>query len=88
MLQAASNSIYNVKNHPYYSSSSAPMPVALTVNGGSPERSEQPECRFFMNTGTCKYGDDCKYNHPGVRISQQPPNLLNPFVLSARPVSL
>uniref|UniRef100_A0A1J3CPS2 Zinc finger CCCH domain-containing protein 3 n=1 Tax=Noccaea caerulescens TaxID=107243 RepID=A0A1J3CPS2_NOCCA len=82
---AASNSIYNVKNHPYYSSSSASMPMAVTVNGGLPEISEQPECRFFMNTGTCKYGSECKYSHPGVKSSQPPPTLFNPFILPARP---
>lgn len=90
MLQAASNSMYSVKNHqPYYSGSSASVPVAVALNRGLPESSEQPECRVFMNTGTCKYGDDCKYNHPGVRIlPPPPPNLMNPFVLPARPVSL
>lgn len=41
-----------------------------------------------MNTGTCKYGDDCKYSHPKERLLQSPPNLLNPIVLPARPVSL
>ncbi|KAL1212352.1 Zinc finger CCCH domain-containing protein 3 [Cardamine amara subsp. amara] len=84
---AASNSMYNVKNHqPYYSGSSASVPVAVAFNRGLPESYEQPECRFFMNTGTCKYGDDCKYNHPGVRISPPPPprNLMNSFVLPAR----
>ncbi|KAJ0236129.1 Zinc finger CCCH domain-containing protein 3 [Hirschfeldia incana] len=79
----ASDSMYNVKNQPYYSGSGASMPMAITLNGGLPE---QPQCRFFMNNGTCKYGDDCKYSHPGVRImSPPPPNLTNPFVLSARP---
>ncbi|ESQ36425.1 hypothetical protein EUTSA_v10007912mg [Eutrema salsugineum] len=82
---AASNSMYNVKNQPFYSGSSASMPMAVTLNGGLPERSEQPECRFFMNTGTCKYGDDCKYNHPGARISPPPPNLINSFILPMRP---
>ncbi|KAJ4907220.1 Zinc finger CCCH domain-containing protein 26 [Raphanus sativus] len=39
--------------------------------------SERAECRFFMSTGTCKYGDDCKYSHP---------NLTHPIVvLPARP---
>ncbi|KAG7653106.1 Zinc finger CCCH-type [Arabidopsis suecica] len=82
---AASNFMYNVKNQPYYSGSSTSMAMAVALNRGLSESSEQPECRFFMNTGTCKYGDDCKYNHPGVRISQPPPNLINPFVLPARP---
>ncbi|KAG2320248.1 hypothetical protein Bca52824_013461 [Brassica carinata] len=80
----ASNSMYNVKNQPCYSGSSASMPVAVTLNGGLPERSEQAQCRFFMNTGTCKYGDDCKYSHDGVRVTS-PPNLIDPFLLPARP---
>lgn len=88
MFQAASNSMYSVKNNqPYYSGSSASVPMAVALNRGLPESSGQPECRFFMNTGTCKYGDDCKYNHPRVRVSPPPPNLMNPFVLPARPVS-
>ncbi|CAH8282989.1 unnamed protein product [Eruca vesicaria subsp. sativa] len=72
----ASNSMYDMKNQPYYSGSSVSMPM--------PER---PQCRFFMNTGTCKYGDDCKYSHLGVRIMSPPPppNLINSFVLPARP---
>ncbi|XP_010484523.1 PREDICTED: zinc finger CCCH domain-containing protein 3-like isoform X1 [Camelina sativa] len=82
---AAPNPMYNVKNQPYYSGSSASVPVAMALNRGLPESSDRPECRFFMNTGTCKYGDDCKYNHPGVRISPPPPSLINPFVLPARP---
>ncbi|CAN8285234.1 unnamed protein product [Cochlearia groenlandica] len=38
--------------------------------------SERGECKFFMNTGTCKYGDDCKYTHPKEKmLLQSPPNL-------------
>uniref|UniRef100_A0A0D3B4M3 C3H1-type domain-containing protein n=1 Tax=Brassica oleracea var. oleracea TaxID=109376 RepID=A0A0D3B4M3_BRAOL len=48
--------------------------------------SERAECRFFMNTGTCKYGDDCKYSHPKERMLQSPPNLSHHIVLlPARP---
>ncbi|EOA40603.1 hypothetical protein CARUB_v10009335mg [Capsella rubella] len=82
---AASNPMYNVKNQHYYSGSSASVPVAVQLNPGLPESCDQPECRFFMNTGTCKYGDDCKYNHPRVRMSPPLPSLINPFVLPARP---
>lgn len=85
MVQAASNPIYSVKAQPD-SSSSASVPVAVTSHYHS--FSERAECRFFMNTGTCKYGDDCKYSHPKERLLQSPPNLLNPIVLPARPVSL
>lgn len=85
LVQAGSNPIYNVKTQPD-SSSSASVPVAVTSHQHSV--SERAECRFFMNTGTCKYGDDCKYTHPRERmLPPPPPNLLNPNVLPARPVS-
>ncbi|KAF7145319.1 hypothetical protein RHSIM_Rhsim04G0048700 [Rhododendron simsii] len=43
-----------------------------TVNSYQPERPDQPECRRFMSTGSCKYGfygfceygPTCKYDHP------------------------
>ncbi|KAH0925539.1 hypothetical protein HID58_017795 [Brassica napus] len=76
---AGYNPIYNVKTQ-LDSSSSASVPVAVTSHQHSV--SERAECRFFMNTGTCKYGDDCKYTHPRERMSS--PNLLNPIVLPAR----
>ncbi|CAH8361521.1 unnamed protein product [Eruca vesicaria subsp. sativa] len=47
--------------------------------------SERAECRFFMKTGACKYGDSCKYSHPKERMLSSLPNLLNPAVLPARP---
>ncbi|XP_010522373.1 PREDICTED: zinc finger CCCH domain-containing protein 3-like [Tarenaya hassleriana] len=78
------NNIYNVKDQPD-SNSCASVPVAVTSNHSLPERRDQPECRFFMSTGTCKYGDDCRYNHPKERISQSPPNPLSPIVLPSRP---
>ncbi|KAJ4914926.1 Zinc finger CCCH domain-containing protein 3 [Raphanus sativus] len=87
-MGASNNSIYGVKNQVYYSGSSGPMPMAVALNGDLSERSEQQQqCRFFMNTGTCKYGEHCKYTHLGVRVSppQPLPNFINPFVLPARP---
>ncbi|XAR55318.1 hypothetical protein NMG60_11035358 [Bertholletia excelsa] len=50
-----------------------------------PERPDQPECRHFMNTGSCKYGSDCKYHHPRERIVQSPTNSLGPLGLPLRP---
>jgi len=34
--------------------------------------SGKPPCAFFMKTGTCAYGDKCKFDHPAGR---QPPRL-------------
>ncbi|CAA7049469.1 unnamed protein product [Microthlaspi erraticum] len=78
-----SNPMYNVKSQPE-SSSSASVPVAVTSHHHQ-SFSERAECRFFMNTGTCKYGDDCKYSHPKERMLLSQPNLLNPVVLPYRP---
>ncbi|KAE9614950.1 putative transcription factor C3H family [Lupinus albus] len=56
-----------------------------TMNlGGSglPDRPDQPECKYFISTGTCKYGSDCKFHHPKERIAQ---SSMNPLGLPVRP---
>jgi len=40
---------------------------------GGREDDAQTECAFFMRTGTCAYGDRCRFLHPADR----PPPLLN-----------
>ncbi|KAF5458288.1 hypothetical protein F2P56_022325 [Juglans regia] len=67
----SSNFIYNPKNLGELGSRG--MLPATTPS--LPERPDQPECRYFMNTGTCKYGSDCKYHHPKERIAQSVPIL-------------
>lgn len=52
-----------------------------------PERPGEPECRYFMNTGNCKYGSDCKYHHPKEKIAQMAASSLGPLGLPLRPVS-
>ncbi|KAG5053150.1 hypothetical protein AAZX31_02G251100 [Glycine max] len=52
------------------------------INSALPNRPDQPECRYFMSTGTCKYGSDCKFHHPKERMSQ---SLINPLGLPVRP---
>ncbi|KAK8924087.1 hypothetical protein KSP39_PZI019081 [Platanthera zijinensis] len=34
-----------------------------------PERPDQPECQYYLKTGSCKYGPTCKYHHPRDRNS-------------------
>ena len=29
-----------------------------------PQRNGEPDCRDFLRTGRCKYGESCKYHHP------------------------
>lgn len=42
-----------------------------------PERPSQQACRHFLSTGTCKYGSDCKFNHPKERIAHLLANQLS-----------
>jgi Zinc finger C-x8-C-x5-C-x3-H type (and similar) len=35
------------------------------VDAGSyPERPGEPDCSYYMRTGTCRFGMTCKFNHP------------------------
>ncbi|KAK6157315.1 hypothetical protein DH2020_011563 [Rehmannia glutinosa] len=50
-----------------------------------PERPDQPECRYFMNHGSCKYGSDCRYHHPKEKIVQLASSSIGPLGLPLRP---
>ncbi|KAI5072769.1 hypothetical protein GOP47_0012875 [Adiantum capillus-veneris] len=39
-------------------STTAPIIQALPVREG------EPDCAFYMKTGSCKFGSNCKFNHP------------------------
>lgn len=58
--------------------------LAMTVSQ-LPERPDHPECRYFMNTGSCKYGSNCKFHHPKERLAQLATNNLGPHGLPLRP---
>ncbi|XP_045832718.1 zinc finger CCCH domain-containing protein 3-like [Trifolium pratense] len=53
------------------------------MNSTLPDRPDQPDCKYFMSTGTCKYGSDCKFHHPKERIAQT--LSVNPLGLPMRP---
>ncbi|KAE8684636.1 tyrosine specific protein phosphatase [Hibiscus syriacus] len=57
----------------------------MLLSANYPERPDQPECRYYMNTGTCKYGPDCKYHHPKERIANSAINSVGPLGLPSRP---
>lgn len=50
-----------------------------------PERPEQPECQYYMKTGRCKFGSDCKYHHPKERLASPDTHDLGPYGLPLRP---
>ncbi|KAK9285581.1 hypothetical protein L1049_024776 [Liquidambar formosana] len=79
-----SNFAYNSRNQGD-SASSGQVHLLSTSIPHFPERPDQPECRYFMNTGTCKYGSDCKYHHPKERIAQLATNTVGPLGLPLRP---
>lgn len=57
------------------------MPLSL------PERPDQPECQYYMKTGSCKYGTSCKYHHPKEK-NQADMATIGPLGLPLRPVNL
>lgn len=39
----------------------------LGLPGGDslyPERPGEPDCTYYIRTGSCGYGERCRYNHP------------------------
>lgn len=50
-----------------------------------PERPDQPECAFYMKTGGCKFGSQCKFHHPRDRISSRTVGYVPPKELPFRP---
>lgn len=78
------NLVYNYRNQ--IESGSSSQALSSISFPSFPERPDQPECRYFMNTGSCKYGADCKYHHPKERLAQIASNM-GPFGLPLRPVS-
>ncbi|KAL8145533.1 hypothetical protein AgCh_003628 [Apium graveolens] len=64
---------------------SAQIPFSYSGVSHLPERPDQPECRYFMNNGSCKYGRDCKYHHPREKIAQLAAGSIGPLGLPLRP---
>ncbi|KAL3652625.1 zinc finger CCCH domain-containing protein [Castilleja foliolosa] len=46
-----------------------------------PERPDQPECHYYMNQGSCKYGSDCKYHYPRDKTVQLASSSIGPLGL-------
>uniref|UniRef100_A0A2P2NGP4 Zinc finger protein n=1 Tax=Rhizophora mucronata TaxID=61149 RepID=A0A2P2NGP4_RHIMU len=78
-----SHLIYNSRNQGE-SGSNGQVHLSSTSSPNLPERPDQPECRHFMSTGTCKYGSECKYHHPKERVAQAA-NSIGPLGLPSRP---
>ncbi|KAH0448360.1 hypothetical protein IEQ34_022160 [Dendrobium chrysotoxum] len=66
---------------PKYKNNAHPSPSFIE---NFPERPDQPECQYYLKTGSCKYGSTCKYHHPRERISSAT-SIPGPFGLPLRP---
>ncbi|CAI5997647.1 unnamed protein product, partial [Closterium sp. NIES-65] len=33
-----------------------------------PERPGLPDCAHYVRTGNCRFGNECRYNHPKLRV--------------------
>ncbi|MCL7042352.1 hypothetical protein MKW94_006985 [Papaver nudicaule] len=50
-----------------------------------PERPGEPECKYYLKTGVCKYGKDCRYDHPQEKTAVGPAQQFNFLGLPIRP---
>lgn len=42
-------------------------PLGMDASAGPyPERHDQPDCVYYLRTGTCGYGANCRFNHPSL----------------------
>ncbi len=46
----------------------------------NPIRPGQPDCAFFLKTGTCKFGETCKFNHPPLGTRKPAPAVATPTI--------
>ncbi|XP_010943245.1 zinc finger CCCH domain-containing protein 3 isoform X1 [Elaeis guineensis] len=67
-----------ISNPKHHAQSGSSTPVNF------PERPDQPECQYYMKTGSCKYGTSCKYHHPKER-NQVAMCTIGPLGLPLRP---
>ncbi|CAO2814209.1 unnamed protein product [Amaranthus hypochondriacus] len=74
-ISASQNFVYNPQSQAKHDTG-APQAISEL-----PDRPNQPECRYFMTNGSCKFGSTCKFDHPKQRIAYN----LGPHGLPFRP---
>ncbi|KAF0919519.1 hypothetical protein E2562_029636 [Oryza meyeriana var. granulata] len=76
-----------------YGSQYAPLSSSAMPSSSSkqepafPERPGQPECQYYLKTGSCKFGSACKYHHPQYLNTPKCNCMLSPLGLPLRPGS-
>ena len=66
-----------------YASSSSCTDLAMAL----PQRPGEPDCSFYIKTGICKFGMNCRYHHPKNPSMSPLSSKLSPMGLPLRPVS-
>ncbi|KAH7293711.1 hypothetical protein KP509_28G038200 [Ceratopteris richardii] len=69
------------RNHYYFKYYS----LTMSENSTYPERPGQPQCKYFIRTGNCKFGAYCKYDHPKRKIFASANCSINPMGFPQRP---
>ncbi|KAL6500373.1 hypothetical protein OROHE_025739 [Orobanche hederae] len=71
--------------YPQLPSPAGPSSGSVMKGPKFPERPGQPDCKYYMRTGDCRYGASCRYNHPPDWIVAKSNCVLSPFGLPLRP---
>ncbi|KAF8409630.1 hypothetical protein HHK36_005708 [Tetracentron sinense] len=79
-----SNLVDNSKHQGYLGSSGQVHLLSASV-AHFPERPDQPECQYFVKTGSCRFGPTCKFHHPKEKIAPLATSSLGPLGLPLRP---
>ncbi|KAH9623613.1 hypothetical protein KSS87_008351 [Heliosperma pusillum] len=89
--QTAGASVYGVTSRPGLAGSYHNLPTSMGQSGSSvnehsfPERPGEPECQYYLKTGSCKFGASCRFHHPPDRAAAC---FLGPLGLPLRPLAV
>ncbi|XP_022866089.1 zinc finger CCCH domain-containing protein 32-like, partial [Olea europaea var. sylvestris] len=86
MSQLSSSATAFTGGYAQLPSSASPLSAGVTSQHQLPERYGEPDCKFYMRTGGCKYGSSCRYNHPPNWDNANTNCALSPSGLPLRPV--
>lgn len=60
-------------------------PATMHNSKGLPIRPGETDCPFYVKTGSCKFGSNCRYNHSD-RILVNAPSAVMPFAVQDQPL--
>nr|CAB3491528.1 unnamed protein product [Digitaria exilis] len=60
--------------------------AAARMKGEYPQRTGQPDCQYYLKTGTCKFGATCKFHHPREKAAMATRVQFNELGYPFRPV--